>query len=148
VADEADAPGSSSAAAAALARPSPPPGIAGRLVVCLVGGASAVGRSYGAARAALRACVYDFKLRHMQPLHRVRLPPWRRRAHTVVHHKWFVRAMTGFILVNTVALAMDHYGISREWARAIDIINNGAPGGPPRRAGRGTLGRDPQSSGP
>lgn len=45
---------------------------------------------------------------------------------------WFNNAMTGFILANTVTLALEHYGMSAGMQRVLDAVNLGAWG---RRAG-------------
>lgn len=99
-----------------------------RIAVALFRGVTALARRYSAAKQALRARMDDFRLHYMQPLHSELLPPWRRRPYIIVHHDTFVNIMTAMILVNTAALGMDHYGISSQWAHAINTINNGATG--------------------
>ncbi|KAG2453381.1 hypothetical protein HYH02_001605 [Chlamydomonas schloesseri] len=76
-----------------------------------------------AACAAASRGVYNFRLRYMQPVHRVTLPPWRKRCLKVVSSAWFNNGMTVLIIINTAALGMEHYGISKPWLAAVDIIN-------------------------
>eukprot|EP00198_Chlamydomonas_reinhardtii_P003576 XP_001692912.1 voltage-gated Ca2+ channel, alpha subunit [Chlamydomonas reinhardtii] len=73
--------------------------------------------------AAVSRGLYNFKLRYMQPVHRVTLPPWRRRCLKVVSSAWFNNGMTALIIVNTAALGMEHYGMSKQWLAVIDLIN-------------------------
>ena len=77
--------------------------------------------------AAVSRGLYNFKLRYMQPVHRVTLPPWRRRCLKVVSSAWFNNGMTALIIVNTAALGMEHYGMSKQWLAVIDLINMGKP---------------------
>lgn len=72
-----------------------------------------------------RCSWYHFREKHLRATKRKRMPRWQQAFYDVVSSLWFNNVMTAFIVLNTITLALDHYGISDGMLKVLDNINMG-----------------------
>lgn len=76
-------------------------------------------------RRACRRGWFNFKERYLTATKRKRMAGWRQVVFDQVNSMWFNNIMTAFIILNTITLALDHYGISDTMIMVLENINLG-----------------------